>query len=95
MNRRNKKKQKWLKWIGGDYKSHKQIERQRHEELLTFKHKAWAGHLADDDIKGFWFDLSLAPQEKVKDGSIFFKRRSRRGCKTNFKKVSKALAQRL
>ena len=93
MNRRNKKKQKWLRYIGGDYKSFKQLERQRHEELLIFKRKAWARHLTDDDIKSFWFDLSLAPIEKVKDGSIFFKRRSRRGCKTDFKKVSKALAQ--
>lgn len=91
MNKRQKKKQVWLKWIGGSYKSAKQRERQQHEELITFKRKAWVGHLTDKDIENFWFDLSLFPLENIKNGSIF-RRRKRRKSKTDFKKSSKALA---
>ena len=93
MNKRQRKKQRWLKWIGGSHQIAKQRKRKEHEELIAFKRKAWAKHLTNDDIDNFYIDLSLFPQERVKDGSIFVKRRKRRGCKTSFKKINKILAQ--
>ena len=91
MNKRKKKKQKWLQWIGGDYKSYKILWRQRHEETITFKRKGRAGHLTDDDIKSFWVkNLDIFPKHIEQMCS---QKRAPKGSKTAFKKASKALAQ--
>lgn len=91
MNKRKKKKQKYLRWIGGSYRLYKERERQRHEETIAFKKKGRAGHLTDDDIKNFWIkDLDIYPEYIEK---ICSRKRQPRGSKTAAKKASKALAQ--
>lgn len=90
MNKRQKKKQLWLRWIGGDYKHYKIVERQRHEQTIAFKRKGKAGHLTDDDIKNFWIkDLEIFPEfiEQICSHEKALKVR-----KTAFKRASKALA---
>lgn len=90
MNKRQKKKQLWLRWIGGDYKHYKIVERQRHEQTIAFKKKGRAGHLTDDDIKNFWMKgLEFFPESIER---ICSQKRAPRGSKTAFKKASKALA---
>lgn len=93
MNKRKKKKQKYLRWIGGSYRLDKERERKRHEELIIFKQKGRVGHLTKDDIKNFWMkDLDIYP-EYIEQ--ICSKKRRKRGSKTAYKKSSKALAQML
>lgn len=90
MNKRKKKKQAWLQWLGGDYKAHKILWRQRHEETIAFKKKGRAGHLTEDDIKNFWMKgLEIEPDFVEQMCS---QKRAPRGSKTAFKKASKALA---
>ena len=94
MNKRKKKKQKWLQWIGGDYKSFKMRDRQHHEETVAFKKKGRAGHLIEDDIKNFW--MKGLDIDSVLVEQMCFQKRERglRGNKIAFKRVSKWLAQR-
>ena len=89
MNKRKKKKQLWLQWIGGSYQLYKQRERQHHEEHLNFQRKGRAGHLTEDDIKNYWITANM-PMEIVEKMCKW--RKPLRGNKTAFKKISKALA---
>lgn len=89
MNKRKKKKQKWLRFIGGGYQSYKQRERQHHEEHLNFQRKGRAGHLTEDDIKSYWLTAGM-PLEMVEQMCKW--RKPLRGNKTALKKAMKAIA---
>ena len=90
MNKRKKKKQKWLKFIGGNYQLYKQRERQHHEEHIRFQRKGRAGHLTEEDIKNYWLTADM-PLEIVQKMCEW--KKPLRGNKTSLKKATKAVAQ--